>query len=224
MRATFPQMNTINCPTLNPLPMGLEFTGKTIQLIKSERDKQIKKSKPDPFSPHPITPSRCQTVHSSSPNKLHNSIQTIQRWSDLTCWGGLGNSGSVGLVSFPAETCAPLSPLVMAERLCVRRQPYLCGCVWETLLKWVWLWLLVWARARGVCRWAVCVTGWNWMWLWLRVCVRALDSEVGSSSCSRPTAISFFAAIHVLLWCPGMKQSQAGGVTYDRYVQQHIDT
>lgn len=64
------------------------------------------------------------------------------------------------------------------------------------------------------------------MWLWLRVCVcvRALDSKVGSSSCSRPTTLSFFAAIHVLLWCPGMKQSRAGGVTHDRHEQQHTDT
>lgn len=195
------------------------YRGK-LQLIKSQRDKRIKRSNPDPFFSSNHIQQLTDKLHSRGPNKLHSTNKI--RWSDLTCWGDLGKSGSVGLMSFPAETCAPLSPLVMAERLCVRRQPYLCGCACETVLKWVWLWLLVWARARGVCHWVVCVTGWNWMWLWLRVCVRAPDPEVGSSSCSRRTAPSFFAAIHLLLWCPEMKpewgkkktQSQAGGGTH----------
>lgn len=192
-----------------------------MHLIKSQRDKRIKRSRPDPFFTQSHPAAYCQTAHSRGPNKLYSTNKI--RWSGLTCWGDLGKSGSVGLMSFPAERCAPLSPLVMAERLCVRRQPYLCGCACETALKWVWLWLLVWARVRGICHWVVCVTGWNWMWLWLRVCVRAPDPEVGSSSCSRRTALSFFAAIHVLLWCPGKTQSQADGGTCSN-IQTHMST
>lgn len=137
---------------------------------------------------------------------------------DLTCWEVLGNKGSLG---FPSEPCTPLSPLAMAERLCVRRQPYLCVCDGVLLLKWVWLWLLVWARARGACcQWVVCVRGWNWMWLWLRVCAWWVTApEAGSSSCSSAlTTLLLSAAIHTL-WCSGMRprgkdQSQTGCVTH----------
>lgn len=136
---------------------------------------------------------------------------------DLTCWEVLGNKGSLG---FPSEPCTPLSPLAMAERLCVRRQPYLCVCDGVLLLKWVWLWLLVWARARGACcQWVVCVRGWNWMWLWLRVCVWWVTApEAGSSSCSSAlTTLLLSAAIH-MLWCSGMRPR---GKTKVRQVVSH---
>lgn len=136
---------------------------------------------------------------------------------DLTCWEVLGNKGSLG---FPSEPCTPLSPLAMAERLCVRRQPYLCVCDGVLLLKWVWLWLLVWARARGACcQWVVCVRGWNWMWLWLRVCVWWVTApETGSSSCSSAlTTLLLSAAIH-MLWCSGMRPR---GKTKVRQVVSH---
>lgn len=135
--------------------------------------------------------------------QIRNKVQR----KHLTCWGVLGNRGSVGLWSFPPEPCAAFSPLVMAERLCVRRQPYFWGCVCEAALKWLWLWLLVWARARGACLWALCVTGWIWMWLWLRVWVTA--PEDGSSSFSSVTTLPLFAAIHMLL-CPGTRPGGEG--------------
>lgn len=114
----------------------------------------------------------------------------------------------------PTEPCTLFSPLAMAERLCVRRQPYFwdCGCVCEGVLKWVWLWLLVWARVRGVCHLVVCVRGWNWMWLWLRVvCVWCTAPEAGSSSCASVTTLPVSAAIHMLL-CPGMWPGGKGKV------------
>lgn len=46
-----------------------------MQLIKSQRDKRIKRSKPDPFffliQSHPAA--YCQTVHSRGPNELHST-------------------------------------------------------------------------------------------------------------------------------------------------------
>lgn len=140
-------------------------------------------------------------VGDNRPNKTRAA-----KTDDLTCWEVLGNKGSLGLMSFPAEPCTPLSPLVIAERLCVRRQLY---CVREAVMKRVWLWLLL--CERVACHWVVRVRGWNWMWLWLRVCawdVWVTAPEAGSSSCSSVTTLLLSEAIHMLLCY--MEWSQEG--------------